>query len=75
MRIEYSYNHLHAEEYLYYRKENLIREIEDCLKDVDANRFLKVSCDKANLGLIYYDQKALNSEIKDRLTEQGWEEF
>jgi hypothetical protein len=52
MRIEYSYNHLHAEEYLYYRKENLIREIEDCLKDVDANRFLKVSCDKANLGLI-----------------------
>ena len=75
MRIEYSYNHLHAEEYLYYRKENLIREIEDCLKDVDANRFLKVSCDKANLGLIYYDQKALNSEIKDRLTEKGWEEF
>ena len=32
MRIEYSYNHLHAEEYLYYRKENLIREIEDCLR-------------------------------------------
>ena len=28
MRIEYRYNHLHAEEYLYYRKENLIREIE-----------------------------------------------
>ena len=27
MRIEYSYNHLHAEEYLYYRKENLIRKL------------------------------------------------
>lgn len=75
MRIAYSYNHLHAEEYLYYRKENLIKEIENCLRDVDANKFLKISCDKANLGLIYYDQKALNAEIKERLTDKGWDEF
>lgn len=75
MRIKYRYNHLHAEEYLYYRKENLINEIEACLKEVDANKYLKISCDKANLGMIYYDQKMLNNAIKDKLTNKGWKEY
>lgn len=75
MRIEFRYNHLHAEEYLYYRKNDLITEIEDCLKNVDANKYLKISCDKANLGLVYYDQKALNAEIKDQLMSTGWNEY
>lgn len=75
MRIEYRYNHLHAEEYLYYRKADLITEIENCLTRVNANQYLKVSCDKAKLGLIYYDQKALNTEIKNILTASGWNEY
>lgn len=75
MRIAYSYNHLHAEEFLYYRKKDLILEIEKCLNDIDANKYLKISCDKANLGLIYYDQKALNAVIKDTLTTLGWNEY
>ncbi len=75
MLIKYSYNHLHAEDYLYYRKIDLINEIKDCLNSVDANMFLKVSCDKTNLGMIYYDQKALNQEIKNRLIQKGWDEF
>ncbi len=75
MRIEYTYNHLHAEDYLYYRKPDLIDEITRCINSVDANLYLKVSCDKANLGLIYYDQKALNMEIEKKLGEFGWKEL
>ncbi|MCH5270548.1 MAG: hypothetical protein J1E83_07320 [Lachnospiraceae bacterium] len=75
MRIAFSYNHLHAEEFLYYRKKALIDEIEKCLRDIDANKYLKISCDKANLGLIYYDQKALNTVIKETLTASGWNEY
>lgn len=75
MRIAFSYNHLHAEEFLYYRKKSLIEEIERCLRNIDANQYLKISCDKANLGLIYYDQKALNTVIKDILTSSGWNEY
>ena len=75
MDVVFTYNHLHAEEYLYYRREALIRELLECIHDVDANRFLKISCDKANLGSVYYDQKALNQEIKDRLNARGWDEL
>lgn len=75
MRIKYRYNHLHAEEYLYYRKEKLIVELEECLKNVDANKFLKISCAKPNLGEIFYDQKALNAEIENRLGDSGWKEL
>lgn len=75
MRIEYRYNHLHAEEYLYYRKKTLIEEIEKSINDIDANKYLKISCDKSHLGEIYYDQKALNDEIKERLNASGWNEL
>lgn len=75
MRIQYRYNHLHAEEYLYYRKENLIIELEQVIYSIDANKYLKISCDKANLGEIYYDQGALNEEINKGLNERGWKEF
>lgn len=75
MRIQYRYNHLHAEEYLYYRKENLITELEQVIHGINANKYLKISCDKANLGEIYYDQSALNEEINKGLNERGWKEF
>ena len=75
MHIAFRYNHLHAEEFLYYRKQALMDEIEKCLKEIDANKYLKISCDKAKLGLIYYDQKALNAVIKEKLTAAGWNEY
>ena len=75
MRIAFRYNHLHAEEYLFYRKRELIEELEKCIKDIDANRYLKVSCDSAHLGEIYYDQKALNEEIEKDLNIKGWNEL
>lgn len=75
MRIAFKYNHLHAEEYLYYRKRDLIEELEKCIRDIDANKYLKVSCDSAHLGEIYYDQKALNEEIEKDLNSKGWNEL
>lgn len=75
MRIAFRYNHLHAEEYLYYRKKELIEELENCLSNIDANKYLKVSCDKTHLGEIYYDQKALNKEIQKDLNLKGWNEL
>ena len=75
MRIAFRYNHLHAEEYLYYRKKELIEELEKCIADIDANKYLKFSCDKTNLGEIYYDQKALNEEIEKGLNSIGWKEL
>ena len=69
MRIAFRYNHLHAEEYLYYRKKELIEELEKCIVDIDANKYLKFSCDKTHLGEIYYDQKALNEEIEKIIKE------
>lgn len=75
MKIAYRYNHLHAEEYLYYRKEELITELEQCIADIDANKYLKFSCDKTHLGEIYYDQKALNDEIEKGLDSKGWKDL
>lgn len=75
MRIAFRYNHLHAEEYLYYRKKELIEELEKCLANIDANKYLKFSCDKTHLGEIYYDQKALNDEIEKGLNSKGWNEL
>lgn len=72
MKIKYRYNHLHAEEYLLVRKQKCLEEIEDCIKNIDANQYLKVSCEKGKLGLIRYDQKALNKEIKKELNSKGW---
>lgn len=75
VRIAFRYNHLHAEEYLYYRKKELIEELEKCIVDIDANKYLKFSCDKTHLGEIYYDQKALNEEIEKGLNSKGWKEL
>lgn len=74
MVIAYTYNHLHAEDFLYYRKADLINEIEKCINDVDANKYLKMSCANPSICEIYYDQKALNDEIKNRLKLTGWNE-
>ena len=74
MDIAYRYNHLHAEDFLYYRKEKLINELEKCIFEVDANKYLKMSCAKPSVCQIYYDQKALNDEIESRLKALDWTE-
>lgn len=74
MIIANAYNHLNAKEYLIVNKTTQYAEIETCLTGLDANQYLKISCDKANLGKIYYDQVELNKDIKKRLNNDGWNE-
>lgn len=74
MRIANIYNHLNAKEYLLVNKPTQYQEITNCLTSIDANQFLKISCDKTNLGRIYYDQRRLNSAIKEILNADGWHE-
>ena len=74
MIIANTYNHLNAKEYLIVNKAAQYAEIVACLTGLDANQYLKISCDKANLGKIYYDQTKLNKEIKRRLNADGWAE-
>lgn len=74
MIIANTYNHLNAKEYLLVNKAAQYDEIVSCLTGLDANQFLKISCDKEHLGNIYYNQSNLNEEIKKRLTKRGWKE-
>lgn len=74
MIIANTYNHLNAREYLIVNKTAQFAEIQACLTGLDANQYLKISCDKANLGKIYYDQAKLNKAIKKQLNEDGWAE-
>lgn len=74
MIIANIYNHLNAKEYLLVNKAEQYSEIENCLTGLDANRCLKISCDKTHLGMIYYNQTELNNAIKGCLTIHGWTE-
>ncbi len=72
MIIANTYNHLNAREYLIVNKPAQYKEIQACLAELDANQYLKISCDKENLGKIYYNQTELNKAIKRRLNGDGW---
>lgn len=75
MKIALEYNHLNALEYLIVNREEELREIRESIEAIDANQFQKISCDKVNLGKIYYDQTAMNKEIKNKLNACGWGEL
>lgn len=74
MRIANQYNHLNAREFLIVNKSAEFEEIINSIKAVDANQFLKVSCDVSKLGQILYSQSKINSAIKTILTGLGWNE-
>lgn len=74
MKVVYTYNHLNAEDFLYYRKKKLIKEIINCIEAVDASKYKKMSCAKNNLCEIYFDQKKLNAELKKQFELLNWKE-
>lgn len=74
MRIANQYNHLNAREFLIVNKSAEFREIKDSLSAVDANRFLKISCEASKLGKVFYSQTGINTEIKHLLNGAGWRE-
>lgn len=74
MKIANEYNHLNAREFLIVNRPSQYNEIKNSIKSVDANQFLKISCDVSKLGKIFYDQSAINSAIKTILNSHSWHE-
>lgn len=74
MRIANEYNHLNAREFLLVNREAQYNEILQSIKNIDANQFLKISCDKSKLGKVFYSQSDINRAIKTALYAEGWKE-
>jgi len=74
MLLANSYNHLNAREFLIVNKHHEYQEILDSISRVDANQFLKLSCDASKLGQIFYSQGNINSALKSLLHRHGWQE-
>lgn len=53
MKIANSYNHLNAREYLIVNKNVQYTEICNCIYSINANDFLKISCEMPKLGLVF----------------------
>ena len=74
MRIANQYSHLNGYEFLIVHKPELWQEIVDTLSSINANDYTKISNARSSRGQIFYDQKKINQEIKDKLTPLGWNE-
>lgn len=68
------YSHLNGYEFLMVHKPNQWKEIVTTLEGIDANDFTKLSQAKPTKGKTFYDQKAINKEIKNKLVALGWNE-
>ena len=73
MRIANMYSHLNGYEYMLVHRKQQWEEIENAIKSIDANDFLKVSDAKATLGQTFYDQKRINKEFEKILFPQNWQ--
>lgn len=74
MNIANQYNHLNAREFLIVNKMPEYNEILDSIAQIDANQFLKISCDAAKLGQVFYSQTRINAALKKLLKGCGWRE-
>ena len=74
MKIANEYNHLNAREFLIVNRQAEYSEIKESVARVDANRFLKISCEITKLGQVFYSQAELNLAIKEILQNYGWRE-
>lgn len=74
MIIANTYNHLNALEFLQVRKPQQYEEIIRAISGVNANDYLKISCDVSRIGKVLYSQGEINEQIKRILQSFGWEE-
>lgn len=74
MRIANQYNHLNAREFLIVNRPEEFNELKNTLMSVDANKFLKISCEMDKLGQVFYSQSRINKEIKRILQNLDWDE-
>lgn len=74
MIIANVYNHLNAKEYLLVNKSTQFEEVKNSIINVNANDYLKISCDTSKLGQVFYSQVDINKAIKRILNNDGWQE-
>lgn len=74
MKIANQYNHLNAREFLIVNKMPEYNEILDSIAQIDANQFLKISCEAKKLGQVFYSQVRINAALKKLLKGCGWRE-
>jgi hypothetical protein len=74
MNIANEYNHLNAREFLIVNKSDQYNEIRRSISNLEANQFLKISCDASKLGKIFYSQKTINTALKEALYSCSWRE-
>lgn len=74
MKIANEYNHLNAREFLIVNRSSEFEEIKRSIRQIDANRFLKISCEIPKLGQVFYSQSKINAAFKDLLNGLGWRE-
>ncbi|MFN3739833.1 MAG: BglII/BstYI family type II restriction endonuclease [Thermodesulfovibrionales bacterium] len=73
MKIINRYSHLNGEEYLIVHHPNILKEIENVIKSVDANKFkTKISKEKTMKGKGLFNPKALNKEFNKLFASHGW---
>lgn len=74
MRIANQYNHLNAREFLIVNRSSEYDELQNSIAQINANQFLKISCDTSKLGQVLYSQSEINSALKKLLKQYGWKE-
>ena len=74
MKIANEYNHLNAREFLIVNKGAEYAEIRESIAAIDANQFLKISCEVSKLGQVFYSQSDINKALKELLHARGRQE-
>jgi hypothetical protein len=73
MKIIEKYSHLNGEEYLIVHHREIMKEIEEIIAEVDANKFrTKVSQEKMMRGKRLFNPKDLNKEFGRLFHKYGW---
>lgn len=75
MKIVEKYSHLNGLEFLLVHKPELWEEIEDVIKNLDAEACkTKISKEKAKKGKLLYSPIDMNNSFKEKLTKLSWAE-
>ena len=75
MKIVETYSHLNGLEFLLVHKEQLWKEIQSVIRQVNAkNCKTKISKEKNMKGKLLYSPVAMNKEFKKRLSQKKWQE-
>jgi hypothetical protein len=75
MKIIEKHSHLNGEEYLIVHHSKIYQEINDVIREIDAESFrTKISKEKTMTGKLLYNPDELNKEFKRLFNQKNWNE-